>query len=66
VTDSRVYRLTQRIRDELAFHAQCDPPDAEAAERLMKAIAEVERDLRADDALMLRTLVKRLSGIGND
>ena len=63
MTDSRVYRITQRIRDELAFHAQCDPPDAETAERLMKAIGEVERDLRADDVLMLRTLVKRLSGI---
>jgi hypothetical protein len=63
MTDSRVYRLTQRIRDELAFRAPCDPPAHETAERLMKAIAEVERDLRADDVLMLRTLVKRLAGI---
>jgi hypothetical protein len=63
LTDSRVYRLTQRIRDELAFHAPCDPPAHETAERLMKAIDNAEKYLRADDVLMLRTLVKRLSGI---
>jgi len=63
LTDSRVYRLVQRIRDELAFRAPCDRPDLETAERLMAAIGEVERDIRADDALMLRTLVRRLAGI---
>jgi len=63
LTDSRVYRLVQRIRDELAFRAPCDPVDAETAERLLAAIKDVEKDIRADDALMLRTLVRRLAGV---
>jgi hypothetical protein len=66
MTDSRVYRLTQRIRDEFAFRAPCDPPLRELAQTLMREIEAVERDIRADDALMLRTLVKRLSGVGNE
>jgi hypothetical protein len=66
MTDSTVYRLERDIRDTLAFRAPCDPPRTEDAEWLLRRIEDAEPLIRADDALRLRTLVKRLSGIGND
>lgn len=66
MTDSVVYRLERDIRDELALRAPCDPAASESAARLLRAICDVQGRIRADDALRLRTLVKRLSGVGDE
>lgn len=63
VNDPRSLRLKRLIDETCAWHHAVDAPDHDAHAMLMRHLENIRPHIRADEALRLRELIERRTGV---
>lgn len=63
MTDPRAHQLETLIREVCAWHHAVDAPDHDAHTMLMRHLEDIRPHIRADEALRLRELIERRTGV---